>query len=156
MHGMQEQGLSGRWYVHQYSLHPSDSQYTLTQVFPSCPLHLQISLDNNRTSTHKGHVPTIADLISVASPYFPSHSSTRFNVNQTQPSSPVPPSSSTRSSTLTLLLISLNPIPPIQDERSYTSLRIGLHHKHKLSSQDYLHHKTFSPFHPSPFTHFQQ
>ena len=34
------------------------------------------------------------------------HSSVRFNVNQSQPSSPAPPSSSTRLSTLTVLLIS--------------------------------------------------
>ena len=86
--------------------------------------HLQRSRpDHRRSHHHQRHISLL-----------PPHSSARFNVNQTQPSSPVPPSSSTRSSTFTLLLISLNPIPPIQDERSYTSLRVGLHHKHKLSS----------------------
>ena len=57
------------------------------------------------------------------------HSSVRFNVNQTQPSSPAPPSSSTRLSTLTVLLISLNPIPPIECEHSCH------HHIHLTSDQ---------------------
>ena len=56
----------------------------------------------------------------------PPHSSARFNVNQSQPSSLVPPSSSTRLSTLTMLLISLNAVPPIKYERSY-------HHIHLTS-----------------------
>ena len=58
----------------------------------------------------------------------PPHSSVRFNVNQTQPPSPVHPSSSIRLSTLTMVLISLNPIPPIECEHSY-------HHIHLTSDR---------------------
>ena len=76
--------------------------------------HLQRSRpDHRRSHHHQRHISRL-----------PPHSSARFNVNQTQPSSPVPPSSSTRSSTLTVLLMSLNPIPPIQDERSYCRMHL--------------------------------
>ena len=66
--------------------------------------------------THKGLVLTIADLISVASPNFPPYSSPRFNLNQTQPSSPVPPSSPTRSSTLIINISERYPSGPRQVE----------------------------------------